>query len=137
MMTKDFICGEEYKPLIRDGTYEAQCVNYDSKFCLGKARKLFLHFEILTNGEYFGEQIFQAFNMPYNKRIRQGSKYFKTWVMVNNWQKPSRNAKMSPRLFLNKIYRIKTRTVKPTHNGKEMPKEFWYSVVDEILEVIQ
>jgi hypothetical protein len=136
-MTHDFTCGEEYKPLIRDGSYEAQCIDFNSKFCLGKTRKLFLHFKILTLGEYCGVQIFQAFNIPYSKKIRQGSKYFKTWVMVNKWQKPSRNAKMSPRLFLNKIYRIKTRTVKPTHNGKEMPKDFWYSVVDGILEVIQ
>jgi hypothetical protein len=136
-MKHDFTCGEEYKPLVPDKTYEAQCIGYDSKFCVGKARKLFLHFKILSHGKYNGQQIFQAFNMPYNKQIRQGSKYYKTWVMVNKWQKPSRNAKMSPRLFLNKIYRIKTRTVKPTHNRKEMPKDFWYSVVDGILEVIQ
>jgi hypothetical protein len=55
---------------------------------------------------------------------------------VNGWRKPSRNSKLSPRLFLNKIYRVKTRTVKPIHNGKKMPKEFWYSVVDEIAEVL-
>jgi hypothetical protein len=136
-MAHDFICGEEYKPLIRDGTYEAQCIDFNSKFYLGKTRKLFLHFKILTNGEYFGERIFQAFNMPYNRRIRQGSKYYKTWVMVNDWKKPTRNAKMSPRLFKNKIFKIKTRTVKPMHNRKEMPQHFWYSVVDEIIEVIE
>jgi len=56
--------------------------------------------------------------------------------MVNGWRKPSRNAKMSPRIFLNKICRIKNRTVKPLHNKKEMPEDFWYSVVDEIIEVI-
>jgi hypothetical protein len=77
-----------------------------------------------------------AFNMPYDRRIKSGSKYYKTWCMVNDWQKPSRNAKMSPRLFLNKIYKVKTRTVKPPHNGKEMPEQFWYSVVDEIIEVL-
>ncbi len=134
---EEFVFREEYKPLIPNGTYEAQCIKYDSKFCLGKARKLFLHFAILEHGEHNKKQIFMAFNMPYNKRIRQGSKYFKTWCMVNDWRLPSRNAKMSPRLFLNKIYKVKTRTVKPNHNGKEMPREFWYSVVDKIVEVIQ
>ena len=42
---------------------------------------------------------------------------------------------MSSRLFKNKIFKVRTRTVKPNHGRKEMPKEFWYSVVDEIVEV--
>jgi hypothetical protein len=135
-MKNEFVCAENYKPLIPDGVYETQCVNYDSTFQLGKTRKLFLHFRILELGPHFGEQIFMAFNMPDKKKIRMGSKYYKTWCMVNGWKKPSKNAKMSPRLFKNKIYRIKTRTVKPKHNGKKMPENFRYSVVDEIIEVI-
>ena len=34
------------------------------------------------------------------------------WNWFLNWQKPSRNAQMSARLFKNKIFNIKTRTVK-------------------------
>jgi hypothetical protein len=101
---------------------------------MGKARKLFLHFKIIE-GEYRGTKLFQAFNMRYDLTVSSGSKYYKTWCMVNNWQKPTRNAKLSPRLFKNKIFRVRTRTVKPQHNGKPMPEEFWYSVVDEIVEV--
>ena len=74
--------------------------------------------------------------MPYDMKIKTGSKYYKTWTMVNGWNKPTRNAKMSPRLFKNKIFKVKTRTVKPQHNGNEMPEHFWYSVVDEIVEVV-
>ena len=136
-MSDNFVFKDEYKPLMPNGKYEAQCIKCDQSFVLGKARKLFLHFRILEQGEHYGKEIFMAFNIPYDKKIKQGSKYFKTWVQVNGWRKPSRNAKLSPHLFLNKIYRVKTRTVKPTHNGKEMPKEFWYSVVDCIDEVIQ
>lgn len=133
---KDYVCSEDYKPLLPNRIYEGQCIKYDNKFVLGKTRKVFLTFKIVEPGEHHGKQIFQAFNMPYNGKIKTGSKYYKTWCMVNNWQKPSRNAKMSPRLFLNRIYEFKTRTVKPLHNGKEMPQDFWYSVVDELLEVI-
>jgi hypothetical protein len=122
--------------MLPNGIYDAQCVKYDSKFVLGKTRKVFLNFRIIEQGEHNGKIIFQAFNMPYDGRIKTGSKYYKTWCMVNGWNKPSRNAKMSPRLFLKKIYKVKTRTVKPAHNGKEMPKQFHYSVVDEILEVL-
>lgn len=87
-------------------------------------------------GEHEGKEIFMAFNMPYNGKVKTGSKYYKTWCLVNNWQVPSRNAKMSPRLFLNKIFKVKTRTVKPKYNDNEMPEQFWYSVVDTIIEVL-
>jgi hypothetical protein len=132
----EFVCGEEYKPLMPDGTYQAQCVHYDRSFCLGKARKLFLHFKIVEPGKYHGETIFMAFNVPYDTRIKQGSKYYKTWVQVNGYQKPSRNAAMSPRIFKNKIVSVRTRTVRPKNGSKEMPKQFWYSVVDSIVEVL-
>ncbi len=133
---KDFVCDDDYKPLIPDVKYEVQCVGYDNRFCLGKARKAFLKFQILTEGEHKGKKLFMAFNMPYDGRIKTGSKYYKTWCMVNGWRRPSRNTKMSARLFKNKIYTVKTRTVKPQHNGKEMPEDFWYSIVNEIIEVI-
>jgi hypothetical protein len=135
-MADDFVCGEDYKPLIPNGIYQAQCVKYDTRFVLGKARKLFLHFRIIEPGEHFGKTIFMAFNMPYNRRIKQGSKYYKTWCLVNGYTKPSRNATMSPRLFKNKVFKVKTRTVKPTHGGKEMPEAFYYSCVDTIEEIV-
>ena len=131
----EFICADD-KPLLPNGTYEVQCVSYNSGPYLGKTRKMFLYFKIIDSGEHHGKLIFQAFNMPYNGKIKTGSKYYKTWVMVHGWQKPSRNAKMSPKLFLDKVYKIKTRTAKPKHNGKDMPDKFGYSVVDEILEVV-
>lgn len=136
-MGNEIICGKDYWPLIPDGYYEAQCIDYDSGFILGKARKVFLNFRIIDEGEYFGKEIFEAFNMPYDRKFKPGHKYYKAWVMVNGWRIPSRNAKMSPRLFLNKIFKIKTRTVKPEQRkGKKMPEHLWYSVVDYIEEVI-
>jgi hypothetical protein len=135
-MKNNIVCAENYWPHIPDGAYEAQCIKYDSSFQLGKTRKVFLHFRIVEPGSNFQKQIFMAFNLPDKKKIRTGSKYYKTWCMVNGWKRPSKNAKMSPRIFKNKIYKIKTRTVRPKHHGKEMPEEFWYSVVDEIVEVV-
>jgi hypothetical protein len=135
-MKEEFVCGQEYWPLIPNGTYEVQCIKYDRKFVLGKARKLFLHFIIIEPGEHFGKKIFMAFNIPYDTKIRPGSKYYKTWVMVNGYRKPSRNATMSPRLFMNKVFKVKTRTAKPKHNDREMPEDFHYSVVDSIIEVV-
>ena len=139
-MGKDeIVCGSDGWPLILNTGkyYETQCVRYDRSFVLGKSRKLFLHFNIIEQGEHFGKVLFMPFNIPYDQKVRSGSKYYKTWVMVNGWKKPSRNAVMSPRLFLNKIFRVKIRTVKPhmPNSKKEMPEDFWYSVVDSIVEV--
>ncbi len=135
-MTK-YVFSEGYKPRVPNRVYEAQCIRYDNKFVLGKTKKLFLKFKILDMGEHHGKEIFMAFNMRYDDKIKQGSKYFKTWCLANNWSKPSRNAKMSPRIFINKIFKIKTRTVKPPYYGKEsMPEDFWYSIVDTIVEVV-
>ena len=135
-MKKDYSCNDDYHPLVPDGIYEAQCVAVDSSFLMGKARKLFLHFKITTQGQFQGTKLFMAFNMPNDKKIRPGSKYYKTWVHVNGWEKPGRNTTMSPRIFKNKIFRIKTRTVSPKHNGKTMPATYEYSVVDSIIDVV-
>jgi len=132
----DYICAEDYRDWIPDGFYEATCFNYNDKFCLGKSRKLFLNFKIVEPGKGNGVKLFKAYNMPYNKKVSTGSNYYKDWVMVNGWQKPSRNAKLSPRIFLNKVYRVKTRTVRQKRGDKVMPKAFQYSVVDYIVEVV-
>ena len=131
----DFVCADNYRPLIPEGKYEAVCTKYEDNFCFMKARKLFLHFKIITPGEYQGTELFQSYNMPYNGKMKLGSKYYKTWCMVNGWKIPTRNAKMSPRFFLNKAYVVNVRTVKPQHNGGTMPKDFYYSVIDQIILV--
>ncbi len=136
-MDDEFVCEEDYRPLIPNGIYEAQCVSYNKGFVLGgKALKLFLHFIITEPGQYNGTPLFMAFNMPKNRKIKQGSKYYKTWCKVNGWQKPSRNAKMSPRLFKNKIYKIRTKAATPPYDGKNMPDTFKYSIVDSIVDVV-
>ena len=59
---KEFECADD-RPLIPDGIYEAQCVNYDTKFCLGRTRKTFLNLVILEQGEHNQKRIFMAFTM--------------------------------------------------------------------------
>jgi hypothetical protein len=132
----DYICRDDPWPRVPNATYEAQCIGYDRKFVLGKSRKLFLNFVIIEPSEHNGKVLFQAFNIPYDMKIRPGSKYYKTWSFVNGWKKPTRNDRMSPQIFKNKIFKVKTRTVKPSFEGKEMPEDFWYSCVDKLVEVV-
>ena len=82
-----------------------------------------------------GKELFLPFNMPYNGKLALGSKYYKSWCMVNGWKKPTRNAKMSPHIFLNKAFEVQVRTVKPQHNGGAMPKDFYYSVIGQLVRV--
>lgn len=135
MENAEFICSDDYYRLLPDGEYEAECVSHQDRFW-SKGRKLFLNFRITIPWEWKGERVFMAFNMPRDGRITPGMKYYRAWRAVNGGRPPSKNAKMSPRLFLYKHFRICTRTVKPKDNGEEMPSAYWYSVVDRILSVV-
>ena len=64
---KNFVCGDDYRPLIQNGVFEAQCIKYDSKFVLGKTRKVFLTFRILEHSEHNGKEIFISLSKNDNK----------------------------------------------------------------------
>lgn len=128
---KEFICADDYRPHIPDGSYIAQCIKHEKSWAYGTSLKLYLKFRI-TEGEYMGTELFMPFNMPTDGKIKPGRKYYKTWVHVNGDRPPSRNTVMSPRLFKNKIFKIKTRTTIPKDNNKDMHENFKYSVVDRI-----
>ena len=138
----DFRCAQNYKPHIPPGDYVATCTSCDSKFWLRKTRKLFLNFTILNAPQKLpdGEKttLFMAFNMPYHGKVCSGSKYYKTWCLVNGRKPPSRNAVMSPKLFLNRTYKVRVSSVRPKDidSRTEMPPAFHYSKVERILEVL-
>jgi len=132
----EFVCDKNPYPVIPDGIYEAICFKHDKAY-YGKSLKLFLHFEIIAPSEYKEIKVFLPFNMPNDGRLAQGSKYYKTWVMVNDWKQPTRNAKLAPRIFINKVFKVETCKAKPKDNGGiEMPESQHYSKVNRIVEVI-
>ena len=137
-IVEDYVCDQDYRLHVPDGIYEAECFDCHPGFYAG-VPKLFLRFRLLNvsdkNDPNKNVELFMAFNMPYDGRIPVGSKYYKTWTKVNG-RLPSRNARMAARLFMNKLYKVKTRTVKPTDGGEELPQHFHYSIVDSILEVM-
>lgn len=129
MEIEDFVCGQDYRPWVPDGEFEAECFDFKPGYYI-KTPKLYLNFRLL-NEPYEDVELFMSFNMPYNGSVPIGSRYYKTWAKVNG-KKPSRNTKMSPRIFLHKIYKVKTRTVKPKDGGEELPEDFHYSIIDSI-----
>jgi hypothetical protein len=125
----------EPRPRIVDGFYEAQCVKYE--YGQRPFPKLYLKFKITEPGEHVGRILFKPYNLPKKgKEWAHSSNFYMDWVWVNNFRQPSRNAKMSPRIFVNKIFKVRTRTTKPKRDGKEMPEQFWYSLVDSLVEVV-
>lgn len=135
----ELTCGCDYWPLIPDGSYMARCVDFNYGSFGGKTRKLLLIFEIndMLNPRYNGVRLFRAYNIPNDGCLRPGHHYYKDWVKIRGGGPPSRNARMSEKMFLNQTFFVRTRTVKKGANGKDLPEDFWYSVVDCIEEVVK
>jgi len=131
---KEYKAAEDYKTLIPEGLWDVECIGYNDGF-YNRTPKLVLDFELINEGPYQGEHVAMFFNMPYDGCIPTGSKYYKTWSKVNG-KLPSRNAKMSPRIFLNKLFKVKTRTVVPKDGNNILPPEFHYSIVESIIECL-
>ena len=129
MKLEDIVCAQDYRTRVPDGVFEAECIGVDSGY-YGRIPKLYLKFRLI-NRPYEDVELFMSFNMPFNGRIPVGSRYYRAWSKVNG-RMPSRNARMSPRVFLNKLYRVKTRTVKPKDGGVELPGDFHYSIIDSV-----
>jgi hypothetical protein len=126
-------------PLIPEGIYQAQCVSYEKGQSHSNSEKLFLHFKIIE-GQYLGERLFMAINLTDNNgRLKTkfgiSSKLYKSWVIANNNQLPPRRDRLSTRIFMNGVFEVKVRTVRPKENdGRELPEHFHYSVVDKLIE---
>ncbi len=133
---KEFICADDYWPLLPDGAYIAQCIGYDIHESYGgRSRKIYLHL-LIIEGSYEQSKLFMPFNYPSNGKFRPGHKYWQYWVMVHG-RIPSKNATMSPKIFKNKIFKIKTaRVERKFPNGNDMPSDCDYSKVDTIEEVL-
>jgi 5S rRNA maturation endonuclease (ribonuclease M5) len=119
---------EEPRPLIPDSEYIARCIKVSKPIPVREwgTRKIILTFKILT-GDYQGIELDRFFDIGLGK-ISQGRLFYKYWVLVHG-SKPTRNAKISPRIFINKRYCVKTKTVIQKARSKELNSR--YSKVDD------
>jgi hypothetical protein len=133
MNEDDFKLDGGYYKFMPPGTYKAKCVNFRGPtFYRGtRNKKLYLDFVILDE-PYADEQLFMALNIPPDG-IRPGGKYFRSWVIANDGNLPSRNATMSPKIFVGKTFTVKVRTSIPVSGDREMGTNAWYSVIDSFV----
>lgn len=132
-MADDFLI--TYAPKARccvpAGVYEAQCLEVKRGAFFGQ-QKLYFKFRIIQ-GKYESSEIWMPVNL-YHK-VARASKYFELWVVANKGVKPKANDRMSPKIFLNKIFKIKIETVFTNRKQQKLSDEERYSVVREIVEL--
>jgi len=111
--------------LIPDGDYQAYCFDYKTKRVRKwkNERRLWLWFEIYE-GKYRGKRTYRSY--PYPEKVSPCSAYYKEWLIANKGKKPARNSRLSPKVFLNKIFLVSVRKVK---SGE-------YSVIGSIKELV-
>ena len=130
MREADIIFAGNYE-YIPEGEYEAIVKNYNFSEYYAR-KKLFLWFRLINN-KYEETEIFMPFNM--SKNMRRGAKYYEAWILANRGIKPKKNDRMSPKIFSNKVFKIKVRTVVSGSKQNKLSREDQYSVVNEILDV--
>jgi hypothetical protein len=120
---------------IPDGDdYEVSYVGYD-KVHLWNQDKLILHFRLVTPGAWFGEEFYMVCKIAKNGQWTPSAKYWRMWVLANGKQ-PLRHDRLSTKVFRNKVFRARMRTVTTTFKrGVARRPEQQYSVIDELLEV--
>jgi hypothetical protein len=136
---EDSIIADEGRHLITEGRYQAQCISYEKGRPFPNSLKLFLHFKI-ADGKYFETPLFMAINLMDSKtgkpikRARSGTKYCQNWIIANYYNQPSRGQPMNPKNFLNGVFEVLVRTVKPKFpDGTEKPSCFHYSIINSLI----
>ena len=126
--------------LVTEGKQEVVYAGYEGpKVAFGSdEQRIYVHWEVVTPGRHQGLILFQSFK--YYKEWGSQSKFYRAWSLANGGR-PRRRTRMSPRIFAGKVFLAEVRTVRPIFTngplkGKEQPQCMWYSVVDELLEVL-
>jgi hypothetical protein len=131
-------------PLVPDGLYTANCVGYEAASVF-RGFRIYFRFRIVDPGEHFGKVLFAAYPVR-GQRVRQPGK--KVWIryclhrrawlyeMLIRVLGVARTAKaheVRPSELVNKLCRIKTRTVVQDYEQQPLASEDQYSVVDDVL----
>lgn len=134
---EEFEIGAEARPLIPEGVYEAACTGAEilELFKFGRSRKLFLHFTVYE-GTYAKTPLFLAMPAPkQGGKVGIGSKLYGSYLIANGGRAPGRRDRLSLRIFKNKLFRVRVRTVIPRfEDGMPKPLQFHYSIVSELIE---
>ncbi|MDR4495056.1 MAG: hypothetical protein R3B74_11655 [Nitrospirales bacterium] len=114
-------------PLIQPSRYEVQFLRADKKKFF-RRQKLFLWFQIITPGEFHGNQLYLVCDITSRKKWHSSSKFLQTWVLAVG-KKPDRYDRMSTKVFRGKVFLADVVTVTKNARGWERPPALQYSVI--------
>jgi len=131
-------CKFDPPPLIPEQKYEVGFVRAEIVKNLWGRKKIFLYFQVLQSGEYFGVILFLAMNLPSDGRFSESSKFLQQWTLASG-ALPKRRDRLSTKVFRGKVFVGEVRTVKKiAHSSgrlKERESSSFYSVIDQLVEV--
>ena len=136
---------DDPQPLVKPGLYELSFVDFNTAMMfLGKAPKLIMTFRIVTMGKFFGIELKRYYNIKriYGKpqrhgrfKISRGGDFLREYMTLFTG-KVSR-ADRIPMSYFEKVL-IEGRVDTVTHSrGKDIPEELQYSVIKELIRVMQ
>ena len=129
-----FPVNAEIPPAIPDGDqYEVAFLRAEQTRQWGQP-KVFLWFQMLTPGEWVGQQFYMACNVASKGRWTASYKFWQAWVLAAG-RRPTRADRISTAVFKNKVFRVRMRKVLKTSKQIDRTPAQQYSVVDELLEV--
>lgn len=126
---------QEFGRSIPEGDYEAICYKVEVGLSgWTKDSKCYLRFRLI-GGDYDGTELFMA--CTYHKGVvKPRSKYYSQWMLATG-RRPAKGEKLSCRVFEKKMYTVHARyTKRKFSDGKPMPPNMQYSVVDTIRETL-
>lgn len=129
----EFPFNSDIPPLVPNGQYEVFFVRA-SKRDMWKGDKLFLWFQIVTAGEWYGQDIYMVCNVAPNGRWTPSCKFYMAWVLAAG-TRPNRRDRMSTNVFRNKVFRARVKVVTTTAKRINRTPEQQYSVIEDLLEV--
>ncbi len=130
-----------YWSRVPDGEYLAFCTRtYWDRYSRAYGERIYIHFRIL-DGPHAGIEL-RLFCRPSKF---PSSNYYRFWSIAHDGPPRSRSTRLSPKIFEDKIFRVRTATVRPRHrivgpDGKvrfddPLPEHLWYSKVECILSL--
>ena len=128
----EFACNAKIPSLITKGKYEVVFLRVEKGWLYG-GMKVYLHFQIVSPGEFHGKECYMACNVKQDGKWGASSKFYQAWVLAAG-RKPDRFDRMSTKVFRDKVFLAQVRVV--TTNARNLVRShlLQYSVIDDLLE---
>ncbi len=135
----EYVDVEGYRPLLPEGQwFEAKYVGHHVTRIFN-AHKVIVNFEIVEPGNYFGVKLIRPFRVKQvvragvNGKFKLGARSDLLFALSRLLDYKIRMDRVSLQQLKSMLLRVRTRTVRTTHDGRQTPDWAHYSVVDEIV----